>query len=74
MARLREPVGKTYGSWTPDEIRSLLTEAADALEAAGGALREAEDLLRAWRNRAPESWSLAARTRRWLADRTGTAQ
>ena len=34
MARLREPVGKTYGSWTPDEIRSLLTEAADALEAA----------------------------------------
>ena len=35
VALLREPVGKTYGSWTPDEIRSLLTEAADALEAAG---------------------------------------
>ena len=30
--RLREPVGETYGSWTPDEIRALLTESAVEIE------------------------------------------
>ena len=55
-----------------DALRAWALRAAP--QPGDGALREAEDPPRAWRNRAPESWSLAARTRRWLADRTGTAQ
>jgi hypothetical protein len=31
VERLREPIGETYGSWTPDEIRTLLSEAADEI-------------------------------------------